>query len=328
MHEKTMDQIRHAPSTLLLRDARYLDHQTGEHPEQPARLKAVDRALAEAGLLDQCTRLKPKACSMDQMLAVHSAEYIQTAQADVAAGRSQLSTGDTTVCPESMDIAMLAAGGVIEAVDHVVQRKAANAFCAVRPPGHHATPTRGMGFCLLNNVAMAARHAQKQHGIGRILIADWDVHHGNGTQDVFYNDETVFFFSTHQSPWYPGTGSPNETGKGKGLGTTLNAPFGSGAGRKQVYDEAFAGKLVDAMAKFKPELVILSAGFDSRVEDPLGQFRLSDDDFADLTKLMLQMADDHAGGRLVSVLEGGYNLEGLGKATAAHVQALVDHAKS
>ncbi|MDX1564891.1 MAG: histone deacetylase, partial [Phycisphaeraceae bacterium] len=264
MPETTGKTDTNRPRTLLVRDKRYRDHRTGEHPEQPARLEAIDRALEAADLTEACEQLEPRHSKDDPILAVHTRDYWQTVQADVAAGRQVLSTGDTTICPDSLQVARLAVGGVLEATDHVVRRQAANAFCAVRPPGHHATPTRGMGFCLFNNVAVAARHAQKEHGIGRVLIADWDVHHGNGTQDVFYEDETVFFFSTHQSPWYPGTGAENETGRGRGLGTTANVPLAAGAGRKQIHDEAFAGKLIEAMEKFKPELVILSAGFDSR----------------------------------------------------------------
>jgi acetoin utilization deacetylase AcuC-like enzyme len=199
-----------------------------------------------------------------------------------------------------------------------------NAFCAVRPPGHHATPDRGMGFCIFNNIAIGTRYAQKAHGIERVLIADWDVHHGNGTQDIFYSDGSVFFFSTHQYPWYPGTGLAQETGEGKGRQTTMNFPFPAGSGRDQIVG-AFRSALTKAAGEFKPDLVMVSAGFDSRLGDPLGQFTLHDGDFADLTRVMLEIADKHAGGKLVSVLEGGYDLSGLAAATTAHAQALVDH---
>jgi acetoin utilization deacetylase AcuC-like enzyme len=195
-------------------------------------------------------------------------------------------------------------------------------FCGMRPPGHHATPVKGMGFCIYNNVAVAARHAQAKHGAGKVLIVDWDVHHGNGTQDIFYEDDTVYFFSTHQSPWYPGTGAREETGSGKGHGTVLNRPFPAGAGRKEIVG-AFEGDLVAAANRFKPDLVLISAGFDSRIEDPLGHFRLTDEDFMDLTRVIIDVANEHAEGRLVSILEGGYNLEGLTKAVEAHLRALV-----
>jgi len=207
-------------------------------------------------------------------------------------------------------------------VDAVVEGRAQNAFCVVRPPGHHANADRGMGFCIFNNVALAARYAQRRHGLERVLIADWDVHHGNGTQDIFYADGSVFFFSTHQHPWYPGTGSAEETGEGAGRRTTLNCPFPAGSGRAEILG-AFQQKLLPAARNFKPDLVLISAGFDSRAGDPLGGFTLSDGDFADLTALLLEIAGSYAGGRLVSVLEGGYSLEGLAAAAEAHVKALV-----
>jgi acetoin utilization deacetylase AcuC-like enzyme len=240
---------------------------------------------------------------------------------EVTAGFGDLSTGDTAICGASLEVALHAAGAVLNAVDAVVARQADNAFCIVRPPGHHATPDRGMGFCIFNNIAIGARYAQRKHGVERVLIADWDVHHGNGTQDIFYDDGSVFFFSTHQYPWYPGTGSADETGYADGEGKTLNCPFPAGAGRKEIVG-AFRDRLVPAAAEFKPDLVLVSAGFDSRAGDPLGHFFLSDSDFAELTTNMLEIADRYAEGRLVSVLEGGYNLEGLACAARAHAQAL------
>jgi acetoin utilization deacetylase AcuC-like enzyme len=218
-------------------------------------------------------------------------------------------------------VALRATGTCLNAVDMVMKGENDNAFCIVRPPGHHASADRGMGFCLFNNVAIAARYAKKRYGIERVLIADWDVHHGNGTQDIFYDDPSVFFFSTHQSPWYPGTGSARERGEYEGDGTTLNCPFPAGAGREEILG-AFRGRLLPEMKNFRPDLVLISAGFDSRAGDPLGQFLLNDSDFAELTSLLQEVADQHCGGRLVSVLEGGYSLDGLTKAVAAHAQAL------
>ncbi len=307
--------------TAILVDPVFKNHLTGDgHPERPDRYDAVTAALDKAGLL-KLPRLDTRIATEEDLLRCHTKPYLEIVKRDVASGASDLSTGDTTISARSLEIAMLAAGSVLNAVDAVVAKRAGNAFCVVRPPGHHARPAQGMGFCLFNSVAVAARYAQAKHKIGKVLVADWDVHHGNGTQDIFYRDGSVFFFSTHQSPWYPGTGMPDETGEGPGLGSTMNCPFPAGAGRAEIAG-AFEGKLARAMDKFKPELVFLSAGFDSRLGDPLGRFRLTDDDFRDLTSTVLSIARAHAGGRLVSVLEGGYSLTGLAAGVVAHVEAL------
>jgi acetoin utilization deacetylase AcuC-like enzyme len=309
-------------ATAILADPVYKEHQTGKsHPERPERMDAVVHALERDGAIKDALRIPVRPATEDELALCHTRQYIAIAKRDVASGARDLSTGDTQISPQSFDVALRAAGGLLNAVDAVIERRAANAFCAVRPPGHHATPDRGMGFCLFNNVAIGARYAQKKHGISRVAIVDWDVHHGNGTQDIFYSDGSVFYFSTHQSPWYPGTGAANETGEGKGKGATLNCPFPAGSGHKEILG-AFQSKLLPALRDFKPELVLLSAGFDSRLGDPLGQFTLADADFAALTTLMLEVAHQYAGGRLVSVLEGGYSLPGLAAASAAHVEAL------
>jgi len=313
-----------AKKTGLVFSNEYLNHVTPEgHPESLRRAEVVMKGLADEGLVEKMQRIDPRLATREEVTRVHTPKYFETAKADVEHGLPDLSTGDTHIMERSFDVAMLAAGGVMSAVDAVIEGRVKNAFCVVRPPGHHATPTKGMGFCLFNNIAVAARHGQAKHKIGKVLIADWDVHHGNGTQDVFYDDGTVMFFDTHQSPWYPGTGDASENGTGKGLNCIFNNPFPAGAGRAEVYG-AFETRLIDAANKFKPDLVMISAGFDSRAGDPLGQFKLTDEDFVDLTKLMLHIAKDYAGGRLVSVLEGGYNLRGLMKATTAHAKTLVD----
>jgi len=302
----------------------YKKHQTGlGHPETSRRIDAVINAIRDAGLDEKVTKIEPRSATRAELERVHGAAYIDIAESDVASGSRQLSTGDTTISKDSFTTALLAAGGVLTAVDAVMAGTVTNAFCAVRPPGHHAGPNRGMGFCLFNNIALAARHAQKKHGLGKVLICDWDVHHGNGTQDCFYEDGSVLFFDTHQHPLYPGTGMADETGSGKGLGCIMNNPFPAGAGRAEIYG-VFENRLVKAAEKFKPELILISAGFDSRIGDPLGGFKLTDDDFMELTRLVKKIAADHAQTRLVSIMEGGYNLEGLGKAAAAHVRALLE----
>ena len=307
----------------LLYSEEYLKHVTPEgHPESARRAEVVMKGLTDEGLVEKMARIEARVATREEVTRCHTPKYFEIAKSDVEGGLPDLSTGDTHIMERSFDVALLAAGGVISAVDAVVEGRVKNAFCVVRPPGHHATPVKGMGFCLFNNIAIAARHAQAKHKIGKVLIADWDVHHGNGTQDVFYEDGSVLFFDTHQSPWYPGTGDASEKGTGKGLNCIINNPFPAGAGRAEVYG-AFETRLIDAANRFKPDLVMLSAGFDSRQGDPLGQFKLTDEDYIDLTKVMLHIAKEHAGGRLVSVLEGGYNLRGLMKASAAHVKTLV-----
>jgi acetoin utilization deacetylase AcuC-like enzyme len=309
--------------TALLADPVCREHDTGAgHPERPERFDAVLAALAAAGLREKMPVLEPRAVTTDDLLLVHAAEYIALAEREIRGGQENLSTGDTAISRHSWDAALKAAGSALAAVDGVISGKVKRAFCVVRPPGHHANADRGMGFCIFNNIALAARHAQRRHGLARVLIVDWDVHHGNGTQDIFYEDGSVFFFSTHQHPWYPGTGRAEETGTGAGKGTTLNCPLPAFSGREKIF-ACFEEKLLPAADKFRPELVLISAGFDSREGDPLGHFLLKDEDFSDLTRLVSGIAERHAGGRVVSLLEGGYNLKGLASAATAHVAALL-----
>jgi acetoin utilization deacetylase AcuC-like enzyme len=310
-------------TTALMADPVFREHLTGRrHPECPARFDAVLDSLERTGLIAKMLRVDARDATEEELTLCHTPEYLRTAQSDVASGRPYLSTGDTDITPNSWDVAVRAAGGVLNAVDAVFTGAARNAFCAVRPPGHHANAGRGMGFCLLNNVAIAARYAQRRHGVARVAIVDWDVHHGNGTQDIFYRDGSVFFFSTHQWPLYPGTGRADETGEGAGKGTTMNFPFPAGSGRREIMG-AVEDSLLPAMDRFRPELVLISAGFDSREGDLLGRFTLTDEDFTDLTRAVMGIAARHAGARLVSMLEGGYNLEGLASAATAHVAALM-----
>ncbi len=303
--------------TAFLADPIAKEHDPGYgHPESPARWDAALRGLGE----NRLTPVAPRSANEEELALCHTHAYIATVRRDVEK-RDTLSTGDTNVCPRSYEVALRAAGTCLNAVDLVMCGEAGNAFAIVRPPGHHASAARGMGFCLFNNIAIAARYAQKKYGLERVAIADWDVHHGNGTQDIFYEDGSVFFFSTHQSPWYPGTGDARETGSGKGLGATLNCPFPAGTGFEAI-GPAFRSKFGQKMDDFKPDLLLISAGFDSRRGDPLGHFRLSDEDFSELTAVVREIADKHAHGRVISVLEGGYDLAGLTSAVAAHTRAL------
>jgi acetoin utilization deacetylase AcuC-like enzyme len=308
--------------TALLADPLYREHLAGRrHPERPERFDAVMEGLAGAGLVDRMLHVDRRAATPEELLLCHTPEYLRTVKHDVESGSRLLSTGDTDITPNSFHIASQAVGGVLNAVDAVMAGQARNAFCVVRPPGHHANASRGMGFCLFNNVAIAARYAQRKFGLERVMIVDWDVHHGNGTQDIFYADPSVFFFSTHQWPWYPGTGRADESGEGAADGATMNFPFPAGSGRREILG-ALENSLVPAARRFRPELLLISAGFDSRIGDLLGGFTLTDRDFADLTRAVMGIADQYAGGRVVSLLEGGYSLDGLASAAVAHVTAL------
>jgi acetoin utilization deacetylase AcuC-like enzyme len=308
--------------TGLAADALCMKHNPGfGHPECPARYEAVITGLEEAGIAAKLKPIRGRDATRAELRRVHTGHYLDLTERQIKDGATELSTGDTAVCEASWDAAVRAAGLAVSAVDAVMTGDVRNAFCIVRPPGHHATADRGMGFCIFNNIAIAARHAQEAHGVERVLIVDWDVHHGNGTQDIFYGDGSVLFFSTHQWPLYPGTGRRSETGIGPGAGLTINCPLPAGAGRAQVLG-AMRDLLEPAADRFAPELVLISAGFDSGAGDPLGDFLLADEDFAEMTELVMGIADRHAKGRVVSLLEGGYGLRVLGSAVAAHVGAL------
>ncbi len=311
------------PETLYFSPPESLGHRTPHgHPERIDRFGAVEHGLASAGLANRLQRMDVEPADRTSLELCHSGRYIDLVHREIEAGRRMLSTGDTHVGDGTLEAALAAAGAVVDAVDAVVDGPVRQAFCTVRPPGHHARPEHGMGFCVFNNIAIGARHAVRRRGLGRVLIVDWDVHHGNGTQDIFYRDPSALFFSTHQSPWYPGTGSASETGAGAGAGTTINCPMAAGSGRAEVLG-ALRSRLLPVADDCRPDLVMISAGFDSRLGDPLGGFRLLDADFADLTRMLQEVADRHAEGRLVSVLEGGYSLEGLAAGVNAHVGALL-----
>ncbi len=307
---------------LLYRDDQFLMHDTGAHPESSARLEAIHQALPRDGLLERVVLQKWDPADSATLSRVHSGQHVVCVQQLAQHGGGRLDP-DTVVSPRSFDVARLAAGAAVAAVDAVLATESAQAVCLVRPPGHHALPDRAMGFCLFNNIAIAARHAQAAHNVERILIVDWDVHHGNGTQDIFYDDGNVHFFSAHRFPFYPGTGDENETGTGSGLGATLNLPLPFGLSRKD-YKAAFANALGTAAKRCQPQLVLLSAGFDAHVRDPVGSLGLESEDFADLTQMVLDVAAQHCNGRLVSLLEGGYNVDALAESVLLHLKTFVE----
>ncbi len=308
--------------TLLYSSPRFLDHQTGRHPERAERLLQVVRHLERTGLDQKCSRPPWQPVSPERLGRVHDGDYVDQVRelAEQGGGRIEV---DTVVSRDSYDVARLASGALCDAVERVVGGEETQALCLVRPPGHHALKYEPMGFCLFNHVAVAARVALDELGLERLLIVDWDVHHGNGTQALFYDDPQVGFLSIHRWPFYPGTGADDETGRGAGLGTTLNLPVEFGITRQR-YVELFTHQLQSFADKVKPQLVLLSAGFDSHREDPIGSLGLETEDFAPLTEAVLDVAAAHAGGRLVSVLEGGYNPSRLAGCVEVHLQRMLE----
>ena len=305
--------------TCIVISPKSVEHITGfGHPERPERYVVIEKALRQAALLTETNCLLARSATTNELALCHTRAYIDLVQREVGALHNEhrpLSTGDVIISPQSYEVALFAAGGVLTAVDAVMTKKATNAFCLVRPPGHHATAARGMGFCLFNNVAIGARYVQEKYGVKRVVIIDWDVHHGNGTEDIFCDDPSVFYFSTHQKGIYPETGNTS-------FGNILNCPIPGGPRSREAVFRAFSEQLVPAMEQFRPECVFVSCGFDAHIEDPLAAFDLTDKDFFELTRIVKGIAHQYAGDRLISVLEGGYNLHAIAHASVQHLTAL------
>lgn len=307
--------------TLLYRSESFLDHETGNHPERAMRLRRIYDRLADEELGKRCTCPEWDAVSTPRLTRVHGAAYQQRVEQFAKDGGGRIDA-DTVVCPKSFDVALRAAGAVCDATERVLKGDDVNALCLVRPPGHHALPNDAMGFCLFNNVAIAARVATQELDVDRVLIVDWDVHHGNGTQDAFWRDPQVGFLSSHRWPFYPGTGAETETGEGPGLGNTMNLPVQFGTPRDD-YLKLFASRLNDFATRVKPELILISAGFDSHRQDPIGSIGLETEDFGTLTATVMELAESHCAGKIVSVLEGGYNVNILPDCVATHLELLL-----
>lgn len=300
------------------------DHRTTEgHPESSQRLTAIVERLKASGLQNEMVRLPVTPAETKWLHTIHTPAYVKRVRRSCEEGERYLDSPDVPISPKSYEAAVMAVGGVLAAVDAVVQGEIRNAFCAVRPPGHHALSDEAMGFCVFNNVAIAVRYAQEQHNLSKILIVDWDVHHGNATQAAFYDDPNVLYFSVHQWPFYPGSGAAEETGSGKGLGLTINVPLPAGSGDAD-YLEAFESKLRPAALAFEPDFVFVSAGFDAHENDTLGSMKVTTEGFGQLTRIVKQIAENCCAGRIVSVLEGGYDLDGLAASVETHIRVLME----
>ncbi len=320
-----MEDIVVKRTGLVLDDA-FQGHLTGPgHPERPERLQRIAEVFEAKGIVERSQRITPVAMTPEAVCGGHGAGYVERLRTACAQGTPYIDSPDSVICRESFDLALLAAGSVVSAVDRVMAGEMANAFCAVRPPGHHAERDESMGFCLFGNIALAVHHLREKHGVGKVLILDWDVHHGNGTQHLLEDDPEAMFISIHGHPEvvYPGTGYAEERGTGAGIGATLNVPMQPHSGDK-AYREAFDRHIRGVLESFEADFVLLSAGFDAHRLDPLAPLDLETESYGWMTDLLLDVADEHCGGKLVSVLEGGYDLDALGDSAALHVSLLMD----
>jgi len=299
-----------------------LHHLTGsDHPERPERVLAIQDRLRDGGVLAELEVLQPEPVETRWLREVHSPDYISRVEQACADGRPVVDSADTAISPGSWKAALLAAGGALQAVDRVMSGEWANGFVSCRPPGHHAEHNLAMGFCLFNNVAVAAAYLRARHGLERVAIVDWDVHHGNGTQHIFEDDPSVFYASLHQWPLYPGTGRAQERGRGAGVGATLNCPMDPGAG-DDAYLKVMEEQVLPALAKFAPQAILVSAGFDAHRDDPLSATMVTEEGYRRMSRLLLDLAADACQGRLVSMLEGGYDLRALAASVEIHVQEM------
>lgn len=309
-------------STGLLYDPVFLEHKTSAgHPECSERLDVSIQYLKQQSWFDSLTHLSPNIAELNWIESVHSLDYIKRAETTCLSGNDFLDSMDVSICPRSYDIARMATGGVLEVADRVINKEIDNGLALIRPPGHHAEQDQALGFCLFNNVAILAKYLQSQYQLDKILILDWDVHHGNGTQHSFESDPSVLYISTHQYPFYPGTGAYSETGISKGVGATLNCPMPAGANDSD-YKLAFKDKILPRIDEFKPEAIIISAGFDAHRDDPLGQVNLSAEFYSWMTERIMEKAEKHSDKRIISVLEGGYNLDMLPRCIEKHLSTL------
>ncbi len=309
-------------TTALLKSSLFKQHDTGTgHPECAHRITAIEDALTANNLLSALSIVDPIAASIDDVSLIHPHEYVERVRLACESGAGYVDTPDVPISNQSYDAAIHAVGGVLAVCDFVVSGDINNGFALIRPPGHHAERNMALGFCLFNNVAIAARHLQLRHGLERIVILDWDVHHGNGTQHLFESEADIFYISLHQYPHYPGTGAASETGIGAGEGATLNCPMPAGSG-DLAYHEAFTEQILPAIENFGPDVILLSAGFDAHRADPLGNINLTVESYAWMTDAMLDVAQRRCGGRLISLLEGGYNLQALAESASRHIEIL------